>query len=177
MPRASPPLHRSPPDAGKNGYRAPMSHFRSYCLIPETAFARGLVDSSFQNRGERLLRHIRQPHHSIPLNWAVSLHRACQDALVELFSGVRLPRAQRAVDHLFFGDLPIHRSLRVPVTGDIPRGIHGTALAQAQEVLRALRPSRVPGLTDPLKPHHTRLRVLLNHVDPHQMRWVTFIDQ
>jgi len=147
-----------------------MSHDRCYALIPESAFERGRP-----NKAEQLRTWLSRPHHAMPHRLSDRLHQACQDALPDLFSGARLPGAQRAVEQLFYGDTPLHRLLRVEITGDIPRGLHGFQLAAAQEVLRALRPSRIPGLDEAMRVHHARVRVLLKAVDPGRMRWVTWV--
>lgn len=147
-----------------------MSHDRCYRLVLERQFASGLPD-----RVARLNRLLHAQHHAVPLGQAERLHRLCRAALPGLFAGVRVQRSEAAVDAVFFGAHLLPSGVTAPVTGDRPRCLYGDELAAAQEVLRALRPSRVPGLEPALVPHLSALRLYLRHVDASQMRWVTWV--
>ena len=147
-----------------------LSHDRCFSLVLESALARGQV-----HQLDRLERMFARPHLAVSVRVADRLRDACDLAVADLFSGVRLPRAKRAVVHLFEGQAPVHRQLRVPITGDLPRGLAGPGLAEAQEVLRALRPGRVPDLDDAMRSTLSGMRTLLRHVDAQRMRWVTWV--
>ena len=118
---------------------------------------------------------LRTHHHTTSEPLADRLHARCRAAVPALFFGVRVARAQTAVDHLFYGAGPMKGGRAIFDTGSWPREVHGAELAWAQQVLRALRPSRVPGLTAHEAPHLSALRTHLRHVAPHEMRWVTWV--
>lgn len=147
-----------------------MSHDRCFRLIPESAFAPGLPD-----RSVRLMRLLRTQHHTVPERLAEHLHLRCRGAVPNLFAGVRVGRAELAVDHLFLGAETMRGGRAIFDTGSWPRLVHGPPLAWAQEVLRALRPSRLPALTSAEAHHLSALRTHLRHVDADRMRWVTWV--
>lgn len=147
-----------------------MSHRRHYTLVPEEAFAPERPD-----RVARLERFLLQSHHAMGLSAADRLEAACLDAVPALFDGVRVERASSSVRVLMRGQAPMAPGLTVPTTGDVPRATWGAPLADAQLVLRALRPSRVPGAGPELRPHLSALRVLLHHVVPDRLRLVTWV--
>lgn len=147
-----------------------MGHDRRFTILTELQLRPGRP-----NRAAWLARRLKQAHHTMPLRAADRLEIAWLQALPALFSGDGLARAERLVPALLRGVHPLHPNLRIPITSDIPRWLGGDDLARAQVVLRALRPSRVPGLTPLLQPHSTALRTLLRHVDSQAARLVTWV--
>lgn len=144
-----------------------MSLHRHYTLVPDAELA--------PDRAARLARHLRRSHHAMRVGAAERLEAACLDAVPDLFDGVRVARAADSVRVLMRGQAPAAPGLHMPITRDIPRATWGPTLAEAQIVLRALRPSRVRGAGPDLLPHLSALRVLLRYVVPTELRLVTWV--